>query len=260
MYLAWFDADRKKSVSEKIAEARERYIAKFGSEPAVCLVNPTDATAESAVELRPVTYIGRNCFWIGVEDGEDREPVPGTATATLDAPPAPTAPTATTTTVEQPARAPKATRKTQPKSAVARVAPAVPAAVPVAPKSRATATAPRGAPAKAAPARAPKRRTEPAPTPVATATTTRPSKATPAPRQRRAKPSTAAAPPQPVGAKSEALKSGSAAKKQPARAATVVKTRVAAETTKVPKPARPRPLRRAGRAATARRRKGPVHR
>ena len=68
MYLAWFDADRKKSVAEKIAEARERYVEKFGAEPVVCLVNPADVVEGSAVELRPATYIGRNCFWIGVDE------------------------------------------------------------------------------------------------------------------------------------------------------------------------------------------------
>ena len=68
MYLAWFDADRKKPVTEKIAEARERYLAKFGAEPAVCLVNPADAVPGTPVELRPAAYISRNCFWIGVDE------------------------------------------------------------------------------------------------------------------------------------------------------------------------------------------------
>lgn len=72
MYLAWFDADRKKPVATKIAEAHERYVAKFGREPLVCLVNPEDAIPDAAITLRPLTTIGRNCFWIGAD--EDAEP------------------------------------------------------------------------------------------------------------------------------------------------------------------------------------------
>ena len=73
MYLAWFDADRKKPVATKIAEAHERYVAKFGRQPLVCLVNPADASAEAAIELRPLQSIGRNCFWIGTDEAQERE-------------------------------------------------------------------------------------------------------------------------------------------------------------------------------------------
>lgn len=85
MYLAWFDGDRKKSVATKIEEARERYINKFGSQPVVCLVNPQDLIPNAVIELRPLETIGRNCFWIGVDD------VAGEAPATTQ-PPQPTAP------------------------------------------------------------------------------------------------------------------------------------------------------------------------
>ncbi|HEY8600397.1 MAG TPA: hypothetical protein VIL85_18315 [Thermomicrobiales bacterium] len=87
MYLAWFDADRKKPVATKIAEAHERYVAKFGRQPLVCLVNPEDASAEAAIELRPLQSIGRNCFWIGTDDDSEREeaaPTETAATATKD--------------------------------------------------------------------------------------------------------------------------------------------------------------------------------
>lgn len=73
MYLAWFDADRKKPVATKIAEAHERYVAKFGRQPLVCLVNPEDASAEATIELRPLQSIGRNCFWIGTDEAQERE-------------------------------------------------------------------------------------------------------------------------------------------------------------------------------------------
>lgn len=71
MYLAWFDADRKKPVGQKIAEARERYVEKFGRQPAICLVNPADAIDDAVVELRPVAHIGRHCFWIGFDEADE---------------------------------------------------------------------------------------------------------------------------------------------------------------------------------------------
>lgn len=71
MYLAWFDADRKKPIAQKIAEAHARYVAKFGQQPQICLVNPEDAVADSPIELRPLTHIGRHCFWIGADDVEE---------------------------------------------------------------------------------------------------------------------------------------------------------------------------------------------
>ena len=73
MYLAWFDGDRKKPTNQKIEEARARYVAKFGRQPAVCLVNPADLVPNSAVELRPLNQISRNCFWIGYDDADDAQ-------------------------------------------------------------------------------------------------------------------------------------------------------------------------------------------
>ena len=79
MYLAWFDADRKKPTGQKIAEARERYLAKFGHEPAVCLVNPADAVESGSIEVRPLQHIGRHWFWIGFDDADDRREEPADA-------------------------------------------------------------------------------------------------------------------------------------------------------------------------------------
>jgi hypothetical protein len=73
MYLAWFDADRKKPVAMKIAEAHERYVAKFGRQPLVCLVNPEDAIPDATIALRPLSTIGRNCFWIGSDEDVEEE-------------------------------------------------------------------------------------------------------------------------------------------------------------------------------------------
>jgi hypothetical protein len=76
MYLAWFDADRKKPVAQKIAEAHERYVIKFGRQPLVCLVNPEDVIADAPIALRPLNTIGRNCFWIGMDESDEPAPEP----------------------------------------------------------------------------------------------------------------------------------------------------------------------------------------
>lgn len=91
MYLAWFDADRKKPTVQKIAEAHERYVAKFGRQPIVCLVNPEDAVEGAVVEIRPLKHIGRNCFWIGSDDADEAlTPVlPATSVPAAVAPAAP---------------------------------------------------------------------------------------------------------------------------------------------------------------------------
>ena len=72
MYLAWYDADRKKPTVQKIAEAHQRYVAKFGRQPLICLVNPEDAVDGAVVEVRPLNHIGRNCFGIGSDDVDEQ--------------------------------------------------------------------------------------------------------------------------------------------------------------------------------------------
>lgn len=86
MYLIWFDADRKKSSAEKIAAGHARFLARFGHAPTVCLLNPEDVTEGAPLALRPLPYIDRNCFYIGVDDQEaippPDEPQPETRLAT----------------------------------------------------------------------------------------------------------------------------------------------------------------------------------
>ncbi len=86
MYLAWFDADRKKPVAQKIAEAHERYVTKFGRQPLVCLVNPEDVIADAPIALRPLNNIGRNCFWIGMDESDEPAPEAAVATAPAEKP------------------------------------------------------------------------------------------------------------------------------------------------------------------------------
>jgi hypothetical protein len=123
MFLAWFDGDRKKPTNQKIEEAHARYVAKFGRQPAVCLVNPADLVPNSAVELRPLNQISRNCFWIGYDDADE---------AQQPTAPAPTQPTSPAASGEQAdsrsATRPKRVRATRlAASAAPVVAPTTPA-------------------------------------------------------------------------------------------------------------------------------------
>jgi len=68
MFLGWYDDTRKKDPREKIEEAVERYIAKFGAHPDLCLVNPADLTQYDGVEVKAVSYIRPNHFWVGQAD------------------------------------------------------------------------------------------------------------------------------------------------------------------------------------------------
>ena len=68
MFLGWFDDTPKKGVHEKIEEAVERYEAKFGQVPNVCLVNVANLEAYDGVEVRAVEYVRPNHFWVGKVD------------------------------------------------------------------------------------------------------------------------------------------------------------------------------------------------
>ncbi|MDQ3927545.1 MAG: hypothetical protein M3328_00200 [Chloroflexota bacterium] len=65
MFLGWFDDTPKKSAADKLDEAVERYVAKFGEEPDLCLVNQKDATTHKDMEVRVVEYVRPNHFWVG---------------------------------------------------------------------------------------------------------------------------------------------------------------------------------------------------
>ena len=74
MFLGWFDADKKKPVHQKVSEAIERHVEKFGTAPELCLVNPVDATElpaskhAPAIAVRVVDFLPRWTFYVGVED------------------------------------------------------------------------------------------------------------------------------------------------------------------------------------------------
>jgi hypothetical protein len=65
MFLGWFDDTRKKDPHEKIEEAIERYVAKFGLNPEICLLNAADITQYDGLEIKVVDYVRPNHFWVG---------------------------------------------------------------------------------------------------------------------------------------------------------------------------------------------------
>jgi hypothetical protein len=86
--LLWFDADPKRDLAEKVAQAADRYREKFGRRPNLCYVNPamlvvpahpglpagdgrvSQSTVEcDGVRLAPAANVLAHHFWIGVEEG-----------------------------------------------------------------------------------------------------------------------------------------------------------------------------------------------
>ena len=74
--LLWFDADPKRALNEKIAQAADRYRHKFGRKPNLCYVNPMmlpgSQPAEcNGVRLVPSRVVLKHHFWIGVEEATE---------------------------------------------------------------------------------------------------------------------------------------------------------------------------------------------
>ena len=70
-FLGWYDPDPKYPTIKKLADAVERYSEKFGSDPEICLTSAADAAeleGKTDFPVRPVTFISRYTFYVGVED------------------------------------------------------------------------------------------------------------------------------------------------------------------------------------------------
>lgn len=81
MFLGWYDPDKKKPARQKLLEAVERYVEKFGAAPETCLTSSLDAAElvadpkVPALPVRGVGYLPRWTYYVGVDD----EPVPALA-------------------------------------------------------------------------------------------------------------------------------------------------------------------------------------
>jgi hypothetical protein len=67
--MLWFD-NSSRSIKEKVQEAADYYLAKYGQAPTLCFVNPTTLAGKTdpsnGVEVREAATVMPNHFWIGV--------------------------------------------------------------------------------------------------------------------------------------------------------------------------------------------------
>lgn len=72
MFLIWFDPDKKTEPTQKVRDACDCYQDKFGVTASLCLTSRVDALAlagsDLPVDVRGVTYVQRNHFYIGCEE------------------------------------------------------------------------------------------------------------------------------------------------------------------------------------------------
>lgn len=69
MFLMWYDDDKRKSVTEKIADALAAYERRFHAAPNLVLVNTAEvAEAPQRVQIRPLGFIQRSMFYVGMEE------------------------------------------------------------------------------------------------------------------------------------------------------------------------------------------------
>ena len=69
MFLVWYDDDRRKTASDKIAEAIAAYEKRMGGRANVVLVHADEVgEVPATVRVRPLPYIQRSNFYVGVEE------------------------------------------------------------------------------------------------------------------------------------------------------------------------------------------------
>jgi hypothetical protein len=67
-YLVWYDADARRSVAEKIQDARAAYVRRFNLLPNLVLVNEVDAVQLADIEVRSERTVQPHTFWLGHRD------------------------------------------------------------------------------------------------------------------------------------------------------------------------------------------------
>ena len=70
--MLWYDADKKKSLEQKITEAATHYREKYGQPPNVCAVHPSNGLPKKIgiIDIIPHQYTLPNHFWIGVSQAD----------------------------------------------------------------------------------------------------------------------------------------------------------------------------------------------
>lgn len=75
MFLGWYCDDKKKSITQKIEDARARYLEKFGVAANYAMINGKDVegytTAIEGVTVVAPSYIRPNHIWVGQREKAD---------------------------------------------------------------------------------------------------------------------------------------------------------------------------------------------
>ena len=70
--LLWYDDDPRRDLDQKITDAVQRFVEKFGVTPDLCYVHPSTASQEveevGTVQLKTVPYVLPNHFLIGLSE------------------------------------------------------------------------------------------------------------------------------------------------------------------------------------------------
>lgn len=78
--LLWFDNDKSRTLTEKVARAAAYYQQKYEVAPTLCYVHPSAlegaALKENGVEVRAAPTVLPDHFWIGVEEKSARAKKP----------------------------------------------------------------------------------------------------------------------------------------------------------------------------------------
>lgn len=72
--MLWYDADKTRTLAEKVKRAAEYYAGKYGAAPDCCHVHPSALNGGAAEPANGVALVASllvqpNHFWIGVEAG-----------------------------------------------------------------------------------------------------------------------------------------------------------------------------------------------
>lgn len=68
IFLMWYDDNPKVPVGNKIEAAIDAYISRFKMTPNLVLVNEAEVVQHHDVQVRGVSHIRRNNFWVGLDD------------------------------------------------------------------------------------------------------------------------------------------------------------------------------------------------
>lgn len=73
LYLVWYDADSRRTVGEKIEDARAAYAKRFSLAPNIVLVNAADATVLPDIDVRSERTVQPHNFWVGRSEAQAPE-------------------------------------------------------------------------------------------------------------------------------------------------------------------------------------------